>query len=62
MYAEAMKKANSIEAPKVAAEIAKGTFKGVAGTYAFDEKGNMKQSPVTVFTFKNGQPSPLTSY
>jgi len=55
-------KANSVDAAQVAAEIANSTFKGVAGTYAFDEKGNMKQSPVTVFTFKNGQPAPLTSY
>jgi branched-chain amino acid transport system substrate-binding protein len=62
MIAEAMKKANSIEPAKVNAEIAKDSFKGVAGTYAFDEKGNMKSSPVTVFTFKGGQPVPLTSY
>jgi len=62
LYADAMKRANSVEVAKVSAEIAKGSYKGVAGTYAFDEKGNMKQSPVTVFTFKNGQPSPLTSY
>ncbi len=62
MFAEAMKKANSIESAKVGAEIAKGAYKGVAGTYAFDEKGNMKQSPVTVFTFKNGQPAALSSY
>jgi ABC-type branched-subunit amino acid transport system substrate-binding protein len=62
MYADAMKKANSIDPAKVGAEIYKGSYKGVAGTYAFDDKGNMKQSPVTVFTFKNGQPAPLTSY
>jgi branched-chain amino acid transport system substrate-binding protein len=62
LYAEAMKKANSIEPAKVGAEVAKGSYKGVAGTYSFDEKGNMQQSPVTVFTFKNGQPAPLTSY
>jgi branched-chain amino acid transport system substrate-binding protein len=62
MFAEAMKKANSIDAAKVGAEITKGSYKGVAGTYAFDDKGNMKSSPVTVFTFKNGQPTPLTSY
>jgi branched-chain amino acid transport system substrate-binding protein len=62
MFAEAMKKANSIDAAKVGAEITKGSYKGVAGTYAFDDKGNMKSSPVTVFTFKNGQPVPLTSY
>jgi ABC-type branched-subunit amino acid transport system substrate-binding protein len=62
MYADAMKKANSVEPAKVGAEIAKGSFKGVAGTYAFDEKGDMKSSPVTVFTFKNAQPVALTSY
>lgn len=62
MYADAMKKSNSIEPAKVSAEIVKGAFKGVAGTYAFDDKGNMKQSPVTVFTFKGGQPAALTSY
>ena len=62
MYADAMKKANSIDAAKVGAEIAKGSYKGVAGTYAFDDKGNMTASPVTVFTFKGGQPVPLTSY
>lgn len=62
MFAEAMKKANSTDAGKVGAEIAKGSYKGVAGTYAFDDKGNMKSSPVTVFTFKGGQPAALTSY
>jgi ABC-type branched-subunit amino acid transport system substrate-binding protein len=62
MYAEAMQKANSVEPAKVNAEIAKGEFKGVAGTYAFDDKGNMKSSPVTIFTFKGGQPVPVTSY
>lgn len=62
LYAEAMKKANSIDPAKVGAEIAKGSYKGVAGTYAFDAKGNMQQSPVTIFTFKGGQPVALTSY
>ncbi|RZI44644.1 branched-chain amino acid ABC transporter substrate-binding protein [Herbaspirillum sp. HC18] len=62
MYADAMKKSDSVDPVKVGAEIAKGSYKGVAGTYAFDEKGNMKSSPVTVFTFKNGQPVPLTAY
>jgi len=62
MFAEAMKKANTTDAAAVGAEIAKGSYKGVAGTYAFDDKGNMKSSPVTVFTFKGGQPVPLTSY
>lgn len=62
LYAEAMKKSDSLDPAKVGAEIHKLSYKGVAGTYAFDEKGNMKQSPVTIFDFKNGQPAPLTSY
>ncbi|HEX7983612.1 MAG TPA: branched-chain amino acid ABC transporter substrate-binding protein [Duganella sp.] len=62
MYAQAMQKANSIDPQKVAAVIGSGSYKGIAGTYAFDERGDMKQSPVTIFTFKAGQPVPLTSY
>ena len=62
LYAQAMQKANSIDPQKVAAVIASGSYKGIAGTYAFDERGDMKQSPVTIFTFKAGQPVPLTSY
>jgi len=62
LYADAMKKADSVDPAKVNAAIRQGAFKGVAGNYAFDEKGNMKESPVTVFTFKNQQPVPLTSY
>lgn len=59
---EAMKKAGSTDVNKVGAEIAKMTYKGVAGTYAYDDKGNMKQSPVTVYTFKGGIPVALASY
>lgn len=62
MIVDAMKKTNSVEPTNVGAQIAKGSFTGVAGTYAFDEKGNMKSSPVTIFTFKGGQPVAVTSY
>lgn len=62
MFADAMKKADSVDPAKVNAAIRQGSFKGVAGNYSFDDKGNMKESPVTVFTFKNQQPVPLTSY
>lgn len=59
---EAMQKANSTDPNKVGAEIYKSSYKGVAGTYAYDEKGNIKKAPVTVFTFKNAMPVPLASY
>ncbi|MET0264022.1 MAG: branched-chain amino acid ABC transporter substrate-binding protein [Duganella sp.] len=62
LYAQAMQKANSTDPQKVAAAISAGSYKGVAGTYEFDARGDMKQSPVTVFTFKGGQPVPLASY
>ena len=60
--AEAMQKAGSTDVNKVGAEMYKLTHKGVAGTYSYDDKGNMKQSPVTVYTFKGGLPVPLASY
>ena len=59
---QSMQKAGSIDPDKVGAEIYKTSYKGVAATYAYDEKGNMKQAPITVFTFKNAVPVPLASY
>ncbi|WP_317202121.1 branched-chain amino acid ABC transporter substrate-binding protein [Janthinobacterium sp.] len=62
LFAQAMQKANSVDPVKVGPVIASSTYKGVAGTYAFDANGDMKQSPVTIFTFKGGQPVALSSY
>ena len=59
---DAMQKANSIDPSKVGAEIYKASYQGVAGTYAYDDKGNLKQAPITVLTFKNAAPTPLASY
>ena len=50
---ESMQKANSIDPDKVGAELHKATYKGVAASYSYDDKGNLKQAPITVFTFKN---------
>jgi len=62
LIGQSMAKAGSIDPVKVAAELRKGSYKGVAGTYAYDDKGNMKQAPITVYTFKNAQATPLASY
>jgi len=62
LVAASMQKAQSIDPAKVTAEMQKGSYKGVAGTYAYDDKGNMKQAPITVYTFKNETPTPLASY
>ncbi len=60
--AQAMQKTNSLDPNKVGAEMHNSSHKGVVGTYAYDEKGNLKQAPVTVFTFKNNLPVALASY
>ncbi len=62
LVAVSMQKAQSIDPNKVSAEMRKGSYKGVAGTYAYDDKGNMKQAPITVYAFKNETPTPLASY
>jgi ABC-type branched-subunit amino acid transport system substrate-binding protein len=62
LIGESIQKANSLDPDKVGAEIYKASYKGIMGTYSYDDKGNMKQAPVTVYTFKNGAPVPLASY
>ena len=62
LYAQGMQKSGSVDPQKVAAAISAGTYQGVAGNYAFDALGDMKESPVTIYTFKGGQPVPLSSY
>jgi len=62
LIGESIQKANSIDPKKVGAEIYKASYKGIMGTYAYDDKGNMKQAPITVYTFKNAAPVPLASY
>ena len=60
--AQAMKAANSIDPSVVGAAMHNSSYKGVVGTYAYDAAGNMKQSAVTVYTFRNGAPVALASY
>lgn len=59
LLADAMAKTNSTDPGKVAAHIARGSHKGVAGEYAFDARHNLRSSAVTVFQFKGGQPVAL---
>jgi branched-chain amino acid transport system substrate-binding protein len=60
--AQAMRNANSLDPSVVGVAMRAMKYKGVVGSYAYDEAGNMKQSAVTVYTFKNGEPSALASY
>jgi branched-chain amino acid transport system substrate-binding protein len=60
--AQAMKSSNSLDPSVVAIAMHASSYKGVAGSYAYDAAGNMKQSAVTIYTFKNGAPVALASY
>ena len=60
--AHAMQKANATSPDKVGAQMYQLSYKGVAGTYAYDDKGNLKQAPITVLPLRNGAPVPLASY
>lgn len=60
--AQAMQKANSLDPAAVAQQLRTLSYAGVVGTYGYDDKGNLKKTAVTVYTFKNGALAPLASY
>lgn len=60
--ADAMQKTQSLQPAKVGAQIYQSSYQGVATTYAYDDKGNLKQAPITVLTFRNALPVPLDSF
>jgi ABC-type branched-subunit amino acid transport system substrate-binding protein len=62
LLADAMQKAGSTEPGPVAAQLARGSWKGVAAEYAFTERHDLKYSPLTVYGFEGGQPRALGTY
>ena len=60
--AKAIQDANSIDAGAVGKVLHSASYTGVAGTYGYDANGNLKQTAVTVYTFKGGQLAPLANY
>jgi branched-chain amino acid transport system substrate-binding protein len=52
---EAMKKANSTEPAKYLPELAKTNYKGVTGNIAFDDKGDIKNGTLTLYTYKDAK-------
>jgi branched-chain amino acid transport system substrate-binding protein len=59
MLAAAMQKADSTEAAKLAPVLAAMFYTGVAGDYEFDAAHDLKNSPVTIYQFKGGEPVPV---
>ncbi|CAG9209411.1 Leucine-, isoleucine-, valine-, threonine-, and alanine-binding protein [Paraburkholderia tropica] len=59
MLADAMVKAGTTtDKARLTAQLAKEDYKGVAGTYSFDAKGDLKGAPTTVYVIRNGLPVP----
>ena len=55
VMADAMVKANSTDPAKYLAALAKTEgYKGVTGTISFDEKGDIKNGALTLYTYKAG--------
>jgi len=52
---EAMWKAGSAEPAKYLPELAKTSRQGVTGPISFDEKGDLKNGPITLYVVKDGK-------
>ncbi len=51
----AMERAGSADPAKYLPELAKTDYKGVTGDIAFDEKGDIKNGALTLYTYKDGK-------
>ncbi len=56
---EAMKAADSSEPAKYLPKLKEINYKGVTGTIAFDEKGDIKNGALTLYTYKGGKRSEI---
>ena len=60
VMATAMEKAGSADPAKYLPVLAKTTgYKGITGTISFDEKGDIKNGALTLYTYKNGEKDKL---
>ena len=59
VFAEAMKRAGSADPAKFLSEIGKTDYQGVIGPISFDDKGDLKNGPITIYVVKGGKWEPL---
>jgi branched-chain amino acid transport system substrate-binding protein len=55
VMADAMVRANSARPSAYLPELAKSNYKGVTGTIAFDNKGDIRNGALTLFTYQGGK-------
>ena len=51
----AMQKADSVDPKKYLPALAKIKYEGVTGTISFDDKGDIRNGALTLYTFKGGK-------
>jgi len=56
---DSMKRAGSTDPAKVLPEVAKTQYQGVIGPIAFDNKGDLQNGPLTIYTVKSAKWEPL---
>jgi branched-chain amino acid transport system substrate-binding protein len=59
VFVEAMKRAGSSDPARFLPEIGKTKYQGVIGPIAFDEKGDLKNGPITIYVVKGDKWEPL---
>jgi len=59
VFYEAMKRAGSTDPAKFLPEVGKTSYTGVIGPIAFDDKGDLKNGPLTIYVAKGGQWEPV---
>jgi len=59
VFIEAMKRAGSADPAKFLPEIGKTSYQGVIGPIAFDDKGDLRNGPITIYVVKGGKWAPL---
>jgi len=55
VFVEAMKRAGSTDPAKFLPEVAKTDYNGITGPIRFDEKGDLKDGPITIFKAVGGK-------
>ncbi|MBY0266741.1 MAG: branched-chain amino acid ABC transporter substrate-binding protein [Burkholderiales bacterium] len=59
VFIDAMKRAGSTDPAKFLPEVGKTNYQGVIGPIAFDDKGDLKVGPITIYVVKGGKWEPL---
>jgi branched-chain amino acid transport system substrate-binding protein len=59
VFVDSMKRAGSTDPAKFLPEVGKTNYQGVIGPIAFDEKGDLRNGPITIYVVKGGKWEPL---